>query len=320
MKSSITSTTPECTLSISTIFQLSWIAFKKNPMLWFVLAIAVHFVSLMEMAGAWEAIKLFSDQILGINITQFTSNIFNNIPENQSAPIEKAIQEAIHTIIYSIILQLVVAQLVYDVLSKKNKELVVSEIGNLLQNNLLINLLRTVGISIVYLLVLALQMVFIVLTSVVLGLFLSTLKSVVGIPSILFWAIAAVLGLLWFVVIVVGSIYLTSRLSLAEPVLVNENTSVLGSFTCSWRYTAICRMKMCVLVTMCLGIFFVTEFGVASLILVYLPPDTLGAELPFIAKIVVYIKSIMTNLVFAILFSVSYFWLRNDNGDGKLRR
>ena len=316
MTSPISSPTQSHSLPIFKILHVSWKLFKRNPVFWVALSVAVHFISLIETWSAWEATILFLDQFLGINVPNYMTMISARLPSFVFESFAQSTKELFISIVSFILLQLVVAQIVYHVLSKRIYKLRFGETMNLLENGLLMNFFRTVAVTIVYLMALALVMLVLLAGMIVPVLVLLPFKSIVELITVIEIYIFIFVG--WFVVAFVAMIYGAARWGLAEAVMVNENKGVFRSFVCSWRYTSSCRLKLFVLVTTVIGFFLALDIGLVSLLAPMDVQSTIGdiqAELPPGVKMVMFVRSIVQSLVFAIVYSVCYYWVRNGEQD-----
>ena len=310
MKSQIHSERKENTLHISTVLKESWKLLVARPFLWVFLALIVNVVSFIEILFIFDVAVDYIYRRFGVDIKESFSQILEQHDETEKGT--TYLLEAYSNLINIILLQLIVARIVFRMLSNHGKQLTLRDILSSVQHNLPINLLRTIGISVLYLLIIVF---IIVITLALFAIFSFSInwllqKDYISEQSIPTDFDTFIITILMMIMVV---IYLISRWSLAESVMVNENKGIFSSYSRSWELTSSCRFKIVLLIIVISLVIEIFDSGkLYYLMTTYnMEPDQILSELTLsdlteFDRVLVYFHEMIKNLVTAMIISVCY--------------
>lgn len=315
MKAKILPEKREITLPIGTVLKESWKLLLRHPLLWFSLAIIVNFVSYIELKLIWDTLVQHINDEFGFNLEDWMIknldefDLPEEIKDNKEA-IFSSFLEFYSSLLNIILLQLIVARIVFRMLSQGGAKLAFRDILSSVRHDLFINLLRTIGISVLYLIYFVLICIVTIIFILTVMYVISWLENFTIIPELSI-GITVSIFLLLILLIIMVQIYFASRWSLVEAVMVNENTSVISSFARSWELTSSCRFKivllMVVIILLALLLFAIFNLG----IFLATDPST-HQDQPSVALVLRYLNEMLENLAGAIIISFCYHFLQKN--------
>lgn len=295
-------TTSSNVLPIGQIFKSSGILVSKYIPLWLVLTVVLHFISwkfVTEMGDSLQQyiMYMFGPQMKVIvkeYLEEFLEKVSSYIyitPEHMNKVdfVVDLTKSSVIALGHFALLQVIASQMIYDQLVCCQKE---AGIGSVLQRikttDFFFDTLRTIGITAIYYGILCAGLVLCFVLAAVLLIVLQNFSDLIVLPVIYSCKI-----------IFLCFLSNTSRLFLAVPLIVVENTKILESLKRSWHMTASCWIKLSIVVLLT-GVLMAAFF--VLLILVLLESDS--------NVLLLRIYVILTPL-YAIVMSVCYCYLRS---------